>query len=71
MQTRKGNPSQGIGGPRQSIIRHAQGFHNRDPTNHGPPYPAQAGLAKKCERIKEELESRARKVKTDLIQAIS
>ena len=61
---------QGLGGQKQSIIRHAKGFHIKDPTNHGPPNPAQAKIAEKCERIREELESRAREVKTDLIRAI-
>ena len=69
-ETAKPRTGQGIGCLRQSIICHAQGFHNSDPTKHGPPNPAQAGIARKCERIKEELKSKAREVKTDLIRAI-
>ena len=48
---------QGLAGPKQKLIRHA-------------PNPAQANLVEKCERIREELESRAQKVKIDLIRAI-
>ena len=48
---------QGLAGPKQKLVSQA-------------PNPAQTNIVEKCERIREELESRAQEVKIDLIRAI-
>ena len=56
----KPHAGQGLAGPKQTIIRHARGYHNKDPTKHSPPDPAKAQMIKKCMEKMQKDQNRTR-----------